>query len=350
MEYEFVKTLEVHAPAVSSSGVGVISKIVLAVAYPGSGRVFFSALPYTEVDTQGAARVAAFVASVIAQVDFSSYDYYVLVESPTPVIGGPSAGALFAVGFTSLLLDLPLNSTVTMTGMINPDGTIGPVGGLKEKLEAAASSGFRVFLIPSGQRIYRYPVYEEVEIGWVTIRRLTYRVLDLVEYGVELNTNVVEVSTVLDALYYFTGVNLSETVANLHVNLTAELVGILNDELSEVFNYITKYISEASNILSEVEADSHRNYYALLSRLNNTATSLLAISREHLAYALFKLIDLYEYALTTYLELATSTGRLDVKSILDSLEETLNEYSSEVFSTCTLESSLARTYLYLAWY
>jgi uncharacterized protein len=143
IEYSVVKSITVYAPAVSSTGEGVLSRIELAIAKPGSGRVFFSAIPYTEVETQGAARTAAYTASLIAGVEYLEYDYYVLLESTTPLVGGPSAGALFAIGFTALFLNTTLSSNVTMTGMINPDGTIGPVGGLKEKLEASSKAGFK---------------------------------------------------------------------------------------------------------------------------------------------------------------------------------------------------------------
>ncbi|MEM1772777.1 MAG: serine protease, partial [Desulfurococcaceae archaeon] len=87
-EYSYVKNVTVYAPAVSSSGQGVLSKMILALAYPGNGRVFFSALPYTEVETQGAARIAAYIATLVANADFSSYDYFILIESNTPLIGG----------------------------------------------------------------------------------------------------------------------------------------------------------------------------------------------------------------------------------------------------------------------
>lgn len=351
VKYEYTRVLEIYAPAVSSSGRGVISKITIGIAYPGSGRVFFSALPYTEVDTQGAARVAAFIASVIARADFSSYDYYVLVESNTPIIGGPSAGALFAVGFTALLLDLHLNSSVTMTGMINPDGTIGPVGGLKEKLEAAASSGFKVFLVPSGQRIYSYPVYEEATIGWVTIRRVTYRVIDLVEYGKNLGISVVEVSTVLDALYYFTGVEFRANTTSTRINLSPELTGLLSRRLSEIYNTTTTYISFANSIISEIKISYYRYYYAeTISYLNNTATKLLERSKEHPTYSLFRLLDLYERSLYTYLELSLITGRTSVEDITNNLLQALSDYSRGVADTCTIEMSLARAHLNLAWY
>ena len=42
------------------------------------------------------------------------------------------------------LLDHPLNDEVTMTGTINPDGTIGCVGGIHLKLEGAAKAGKKV--------------------------------------------------------------------------------------------------------------------------------------------------------------------------------------------------------------
>jgi Archaeal serine proteases len=210
-EYSSVKTVTVYAPAISSSGRGVLSKTTLAVAYPGSGRVFFSALPYTEVETQGAARIAAYVAALIANVDFSKYDYFILVESNTPLIGGPSAGGLITVGLTALLLNTSIYSNVTMTGMINPDGSIGFVGGLKEKLEAAKNGGFTVFLIPAGQRVYRYPVYEEIRRGPFVFRTIRYESIDLVEYGKQLGVSVVEVVDIGEAFYYFTGMNLSRS-------------------------------------------------------------------------------------------------------------------------------------------
>ncbi|MCC6040950.1 MAG: hypothetical protein LM557_02110 [Desulfurococcaceae archaeon] len=351
LEYSSVKVVEIYAPAVSSSGKGLVSKITLAVAYPGSGRVFFSALPYTEVETQGAARVAAYIASVVAGLDYSNYDYYVLVESNTPIIGGPSAGALFTVGFTALLLDLSLNNTVTMTGMINPDGTIGPVGGLKEKLEAASSSGFRVFLIPAGQRLYTYPVYEETSRGWITIRRVTYRTIDLVEYGKSLNITVVEVNTILDALYFFTGVELGKNTTSTHVDVSSELWRSLSEKVNEVSNQVASYINLAYSTVSELNNIYYKYYYTqVLNNINKTLTDLLRSPAEYSSCVLFKLIDLYEDALTTYFELGVMTGKVNIEATLNSLLQVLNEYSEKAPSACGLESSLARTHLYLAWY
>lgn len=65
---------------------------------------------------------------------------------------GPSAGAVMAVGFLALLRDEPLIRGIAMTGTLQPDGRIGPVGAIADKVRAAAREGYRTVLIPVGQR------------------------------------------------------------------------------------------------------------------------------------------------------------------------------------------------------
>lgn len=67
-------------------------------------------------------------------------------------IDGPSAGALMTTATISLIKGDKLNPDVTMTGTINPDGTVGPVGGIPYKLDGVKKAGKKVFLIPAGQR------------------------------------------------------------------------------------------------------------------------------------------------------------------------------------------------------
>jgi uncharacterized protein len=42
--------------------------------------------------------------------------------------------------FLAAMTGTPIDPTVTMTGIINPDGTIGPVGGIPEKSCRGAKS------------------------------------------------------------------------------------------------------------------------------------------------------------------------------------------------------------------
>ena len=175
---------------------------------PGKGRVFFSADPLTQIDTQGAARTAALVASYVLGKDPLSYDFYYRLESDSMIIGGPSAGAAMTVATIAALLGKELRQDVLMTGMINPDGTIGPVGGIPEKLEAAAEGGAKIFLVPAGQRIVVRTIPKEVRIGPFIMTQVEREKVDLVELGKKLGVEVREVSNIAEAAKYFLGINL----------------------------------------------------------------------------------------------------------------------------------------------
>ena len=87
-------------------------------------------------------------------------------------IDGPSAGALKTVAVLSLMQGHTIDEDVTMTGTINPDGTLGPVGGIPEKVLGAAAEGFTKVLIPAGQRNTASvaTVSSSTSSPWVTAR------------------------------------------------------------------------------------------------------------------------------------------------------------------------------------
>ena len=64
--------------------------------------------------------------------------------------GGPSGGMIFTLGVIEELTpdDLLRGRKVAGTGTIDPSGNVGPIGGIDEKLIAAARVGVTVFLSP----------------------------------------------------------------------------------------------------------------------------------------------------------------------------------------------------------
>ncbi len=98
---------------------------------------------------------------------------------------GPSAGGVFTVGFIAAMRGDRIRKGVAMTGTIEPDGRIGPVGAIPDKLRAAAREGYRTVLIPRGQ------LYES---RW-----------DLPALAASLNLSVQEVSTIEEAYEQMTG-------------------------------------------------------------------------------------------------------------------------------------------------
>ena len=65
-------------------------------------------------------------------------------------VGGPSAGLMFATGIVDKLTpeDLTAGGHVAGTGTIDPDGTVGSVGGIRQKLAGARDSGAEMFVMP----------------------------------------------------------------------------------------------------------------------------------------------------------------------------------------------------------
>jgi Lon-like protease len=73
--------------------------------------------------------------------------------APDVRIGGPSAGLMVAVTIYDLLSedDLLAGRSVVGTGSLDADGRVGPVGGVAEKMLAAADHGADVVLVPALQ-------------------------------------------------------------------------------------------------------------------------------------------------------------------------------------------------------
>ena len=66
-------------------------------------------------------------------------------------IDGPSAGAVLAVGVAAALLGDQIRPDVCMSGTINENLDVGPVGGLEEKIKGCRQFNYREMVVPYGQ-------------------------------------------------------------------------------------------------------------------------------------------------------------------------------------------------------
>ena len=103
------------------------------------------------------------------------YDLPVDVTLNTGSVGGPSAGLMFSLAIYDVLTPGELNGgkDVAGTGTMEDDGTVGPIGGIRQKVVGARKAGAEYFLapaencaelegaVPDGLSVFRVGTFDE---------------------------------------------------------------------------------------------------------------------------------------------------------------------------------------------
>ena len=159
------------------------------------------AINLTDVKSKGAGEAWTAASSSAAAVGTlastrSPRDLSIDFEITGP-IDGPSGGAGLTVGVIAAARKTELLDKVTITGTINPDGTVGPVSYIPTKMRAAAREGYRTIVIPS-------LVTKEFD-------QATGREVNLRRFGRSLGLRVVPVELLGQAYAAMTGKGLFPT-------------------------------------------------------------------------------------------------------------------------------------------
>lgn len=260
-----VTLLAVHETANGYSG--SLADISLELRH-GTGRIFLDTFPLSKIDTQISTRYAKEIACKYVGQDCPSDDFIYTIRSDSSIVGGPSAGGAIAVLTVAMLKNLNLDPKVAMTGTINSGGIIGPVSGIKYKIDIAAQNGFEKVLIPMDSTI------TDLE------NNISY---SAEEYADTVGIEVIPISDLNDAIFEFTGVNLNAgeinielpdtyeqtmmTVANLICNRSTTLYQIMKDQFEitsfdpEAQKLSENLEDEAINLTARAEAAKDAGYY-----------------------------------------------------------------------------------------
>ncbi len=178
---------------------GAVADLYVEV-HPGTGRVFMDTYPLSRIDTQISTRFAKEIACEYSTKDCSTYDFFYTIRSTSAIIAGPSAGAALSTLTLATLEGFPVDESVSITGTINSGGLVGPVSGVKEKIQAGADAGLTTILIPIGDSVGDNGT------------------LNITEYSRQLGVKVIPVIELDDAILYITGKPLAKREVNFSVD------------------------------------------------------------------------------------------------------------------------------------
>jgi ATP-dependent Lon protease len=137
-----------------------------ATRTPGSGRLLLTG-QLGEVMRESAQAALSVVKSQAAtlKIDpglFEKSDIHVHVPAGATPKDGPSAGVAMFMALTSLFTGRIIHSDTAMTGEISLRGLVLPVGGIKEKVVAAAAAGIKRVMLPARNKRDYDDIPEEV--------------------------------------------------------------------------------------------------------------------------------------------------------------------------------------------
>ena len=88
---------------------------------------------------------------LLASTPNEQYDFPYTIDIKNGIVGGPSAGLMMALLVYNMLTpeDITKGNVIAGTGTIAIDGSVGPVGGVKQKVMAAKRAGAMLILVPT---------------------------------------------------------------------------------------------------------------------------------------------------------------------------------------------------------
>lgn len=168
-----VGTASIHVPAVIPENNSEALTLINLTVTNGNGHVSVIGPAVVGGSTTQSAYTAAQYGSSYLHLNFTNYNFTYTVEANSSNVTGPSAGAAMTLLAISALKHKQLRNDFTITGTISSDGTVGAVGGVYNKVQAAYQNGLDLVLVPavpSGSRDAELYLLVQTEFGMPVVQ------------------------------------------------------------------------------------------------------------------------------------------------------------------------------------
>ncbi|VVB75982.1 Archaeal Lon protease [uncultured archaeon] len=249
--FAILQTGSIKIFAVTEDHKGMAAELLM-YTIPGTGKAaFITSNSLVGKDTQTTGNIALQLAQKATGVKLTDKDFIFDIRANASEVDGPSAGAAMALLSYSMFSEKPLQPGVAVTGTINTDGSIGMVGGVGPKAQAAAKAGIKLFMIPTGEAITEV---DKDGNGFLDT-------VNLLEFGPkELGMKVVEVST-LDAAISYAYSNVEEIKIDTNTTSTIFIPKSItyNHTLEPMKKISQNYIDNAKSVITEATTELEKS-------------------------------------------------------------------------------------------
>lgn len=171
-----VGSASVVAPAVVGNNTGALTHISVTVT-SGTGYVTVTGPSSVANDTKASALDAAISAAQYLKLDYKNYNFTYNIADYNQSVSGPSAGAAMTLLAISAISGNRLVSNFTITGTIS-NGSVGLVGGVYDKADAAGAYGLKFILVPavsqgSEENELYYLIQNKFNIPLIEVQNIT---------------------------------------------------------------------------------------------------------------------------------------------------------------------------------
>ncbi len=266
-----VGTASIHAPAVIlQNNTGTLTTINLKVTN-GNGNVTIIGPISVGNSTLNSSKAAVAYATNYLHINEKKYNFTYEIDDHNVSVSGPSAGMAMTILAIASLTHKTIPKDFTLTGEILPNGTIGEIGGVYDKMSAAKRDGMEFALVPkvsntSFENKLYYLVQSNFDIPLIQVNNIT----TAIQYAL-YNKSIKNEETYYN---FYTNYNLSD-IPNAPLSCSGDCYnksfeGLSNSTFSMVHNEILKIskdknltnaTSQFSSLLNESEEISSKGYY-----------------------------------------------------------------------------------------